>query len=142
MDAGSTGVAVPAPELVALNVPYNVVDQVNRGHASGDVASKIVMTEVFSELKLRSGDTSILDREICGLLRQAAFGANDCLRAYVEEYPESAGMGATLEGQVQVLGKQVQGELKNAVGTSQDMIQTTGNTVKGLFGNPKKKNPK
>ncbi|RYH11258.1 PP2C family serine/threonine-protein phosphatase [Tropicimonas sp. IMCC6043] len=66
------------------------------GHAAGDIASKIVITEVFSELKMSSGQAEVPDHGICDMLRKAANGANDCLRAYSEEYPDTAGMGATL----------------------------------------------
>lgn len=66
------------------------------GHAAGDVASSIVLTEVFSELKLQSGRRAESESGVRRLLMQAAHGANDCIRAYVEEQPDSLGMGATL----------------------------------------------
>jgi len=34
------------------------------GHAAGDIASKIVVTEVFSELKLQSGDPKGMEGDI------------------------------------------------------------------------------
>jgi len=57
VDAASTGVAAPAPELVALNVPYNVVDQVDRGHASGD---QFMSTSLFT-LDAITGIKAIID---------------------------------------------------------------------------------
>ncbi|WP_068114868.1 PP2C family protein-serine/threonine phosphatase [Tropicimonas marinistellae] len=66
------------------------------GHAAGDVASKIVLTEVFSELKLQSGASEAQETGYHGVLTRAARGANDCIRAYIEDRPESLGMGATL----------------------------------------------
>jgi len=66
------------------------------GYSCGDVASKIVMTEVYSELKLRTGDLARDGADRSAILRAAAEGANACLRAYVDEAPEAAGMGATL----------------------------------------------
>ncbi|SDJ64505.1 PP2C family protein-serine/threonine phosphatase [Aliiruegeria lutimaris] len=88
--------AVIADFPVGGRVGLAVLSDGMGGHAAGDVASKIVITEVFSELKLRSGDVSVADAAICELLRAAANGANDCLRAYTEQYPDTAGMGATL----------------------------------------------
>ncbi|MEM0949384.1 MAG: protein phosphatase 2C domain-containing protein [Pseudomonadota bacterium] len=66
------------------------------GHAAGDVASKIVMTEVFCELKFQSGDPEILTGNIQDILRDALHGANDCLAAHIKGNPRVRGMGATL----------------------------------------------
>ena len=66
------------------------------GHAAGDVASKIVVTEVFSELKLQSGDQQHLEDDISGVLRGAAMAANACISAQTESDPTTRGMGATL----------------------------------------------
>lgn len=66
------------------------------GHAAGDVASKIVVTEVFSDLKLHSGDPEQMETRIEPILRQAAAGANDVLRHHAETCPDTRGMGATL----------------------------------------------
>lgn len=66
------------------------------GHRCGDVASRIVATEVYSELKLRADALSRADADRPGLLRRAAEGANACLRAYAEATSDAEGMGATL----------------------------------------------
>lgn len=66
------------------------------GHAAGDVASKIVVTEVFSELKLQIGDAKKLEADIAEILRDVALGANSCIDAHVSQNPEMRGMGATL----------------------------------------------
>lgn len=66
------------------------------GHAAGDVASKIVVTEVFSELKLQSGDPELLEPHIGEVLRRAAFSANKCVGLYSQQCPDTDGMGATL----------------------------------------------
>ncbi|MEM1064292.1 MAG: protein phosphatase 2C domain-containing protein [Pseudomonadota bacterium] len=66
------------------------------GHAAGDVASKIVMTEVYSELKFQSAAPEVLAANMVSVLHGAAESANACLRAHVQENPEAAGMGATL----------------------------------------------
>ncbi|NNF23335.1 MAG: serine/threonine-protein phosphatase [Rhodobacteraceae bacterium] len=66
------------------------------GHAAGDVASKIVVTEVFSELKLQSGNAAHLADNICQILRGAVRVANECVKAHTDDHSEAAGMGATL----------------------------------------------
>ena len=66
------------------------------GHAGGDIASKIVVTEVFSELKLRSGDVTAMEQDLEQILRGAAHSANECIRHHAETYPGTEGMGATL----------------------------------------------
>jgi len=66
------------------------------GHAAGDVASKIVVTEVFSELMFRRGDIAQGRGNLCQTLRGAADAANDCINAHVQSHPQTKGMGATL----------------------------------------------
>ncbi|WP_319826038.1 PP2C family protein-serine/threonine phosphatase [Thalassovita sp.] len=66
------------------------------GHAAGDVASKIVVTEVFSELKLQSGNTLALEQGITRILHDAVHGANACVGQYSAQHSDSASMGATL----------------------------------------------
>lgn len=66
------------------------------GHAAGDVASKIVVTEVFSELKFQSANFSDFESEIPQYLTAAAVNANNVVREHVQEHPDTRGMGATL----------------------------------------------
>ncbi|WP_106746249.1 PP2C family protein-serine/threonine phosphatase [Yoonia maritima] len=66
------------------------------GHAAGDVASKIVVTEVFSELKFQSANFGDFESEIPQYLTAAAVNANNVVREHVQEHPETRGMGATL----------------------------------------------
>lgn len=66
------------------------------GHAAGDIASKIVVTEVFSELKLQSGDRDRFEGNITQILRNAALSANECVLSHATSYPRTNGMGATL----------------------------------------------
>ncbi len=66
------------------------------GHAAGDVASKIVVTEVFSELKLQSGDQAEFENNVSDILLDAALAANECVNGHVHTNPKTAGMGATL----------------------------------------------
>lgn len=74
------------------------------GHAAGDVASKIVVTEVFSELKFQTSDTKALAARASGVLTEAALAANQCVKAHADENPDTKGMGATLVAPV-VLGR-------------------------------------
>jgi len=66
------------------------------GHAAGDVASKIVMTEVYSELKFQSSAPEQMASNMSSVLMGAATNANDCLREHVRANPNASGMGATL----------------------------------------------
>ena len=66
------------------------------GHAAGDIASKIVVTEVFGELKLLLGEAERAERDIAGHLAKIAHAANECIGAHVETAREHRGMGATL----------------------------------------------
>lgn len=66
------------------------------GHAAGEVASTIVVTEVFSELKFQSVSADEFKEGISRILRDAALGANACVKAHASANPETGGMGATL----------------------------------------------
>ena len=66
------------------------------GHAAGDIASKIVVTEVFSELKFQSANFSEFEGDIPSCLANAAAGANASVRDHVIANPDTRGMGATL----------------------------------------------
>ncbi len=66
------------------------------GHAAGDVASKIVVTEMFSKLTFRCGDTAKFKSDIPNALQDAAMCANDRLKEHVAGHPDTQGMGATL----------------------------------------------
>lgn len=66
------------------------------GHEAGDVASKIVVTEVYSELKFSSANFAEDETNIPQYLAQATSGANATIRDYVKENPDAYSMGATL----------------------------------------------
>jgi serine/threonine protein phosphatase PrpC len=66
------------------------------GHAAGDVASKIVLTEVFSELKFHFADVGAFEAHAPEILRSVANLANETLRQHTRSHPETDGMGATL----------------------------------------------
>lgn len=75
---------------------YAVLSDGMGGHAAGDVASKIVVTEMFSELKFQSSDTKSFVENVCDVLKGAAVSANACMAAHTSNNPDTAGMGATL----------------------------------------------
>ena len=66
------------------------------GHAAGDVASKIVVTEVFTELTFLRAEMARKPDQICQALHAAAMQANQSLKEHVTDNPETKGMGATL----------------------------------------------
>ena len=75
---------------------YAVLSDGMGGHAAGDVASKIVVTEVFSELKFQSSNVAKLAENMGPVLKSAAISANECMAAHASTNPQTAGMGATL----------------------------------------------
>jgi protein phosphatase len=89
-------------DAIAIDFPigagfgYAVLSDGMGGHAAGDVASKIVVTEVFSELKFQSSDIERLVENVGEVLRSAAVSANECMAAHASNNPQTAGMGATL----------------------------------------------
>ncbi len=66
------------------------------GHAAGDVSSKIVLTEVYGELKFQMADTDAFEAEAPAILREVANIANESIASHVAHHPEAEGMGATL----------------------------------------------
>jgi serine/threonine protein phosphatase PrpC len=60
------------------------------------VASKIVVTEVFSELKFESANFADFESEIPQYLTKAAVSANGVVREHVAGNPDTRGMGSTL----------------------------------------------
>lgn len=66
------------------------------GHAAGDVASQIVVTEVFSELTFRRKSYEGNGAALPDILREAAKSANVSIQTYTDANPQTKGMGATL----------------------------------------------
>jgi PPM family protein phosphatase len=66
------------------------------GHAAGDVASKIVVTEVFSALTLQRTAIAQDPTALCDILQNLVTSANRCLKSHMAAHPETHGMGATL----------------------------------------------
>ncbi len=66
------------------------------GHSAGDVASKTVVTEVYSELKFNSDMFFDHADHLPKLMMGAVSNANDCIREAMASNPEARGMGATV----------------------------------------------
>ncbi|MEL6375763.1 MAG: protein phosphatase 2C domain-containing protein [Pseudomonadota bacterium] len=72
------------------------------GHAAGDVASKLVVTKVFAELKFQSANFVRKEKEIPDFMAVAASKANSAVKAHVKKNPKVRGMGATLVSVIMV----------------------------------------
>ncbi|MBN8630881.1 MAG: serine/threonine-protein phosphatase [Rhodobacterales bacterium] len=88
--------AITADFPVGAEAGFVVLADGMGGHAAGDVASKIVLTEVYSELKFHYADVEAFEARAPEILRGVAELANDTLRHHTESNPETEGMGATL----------------------------------------------
>ncbi|MCV2870600.1 protein phosphatase 2C domain-containing protein [Defluviimonas sp. WL0002] len=66
------------------------------GHAAGDIASNIVVTEVSRSLKARLQPHALKDEDIPVILREVATAANNSIASYVASNREVSGMGTTL----------------------------------------------
>lgn len=75
---------------------YVVLSDGMGGHASGDVASKLVVSAMSEEMRDHIEQPEYLERNIGKVLRQALQGANERVREHVLSRPEKKGMGATL----------------------------------------------
>ena len=76
------------------------------GHLAGDIASKIVVTEIFTELKMFADDPAQLEENIETILRSAMSYANDCVGRAARGRPQMQGMGSTLVAPV-VIGNRL-----------------------------------
>jgi serine/threonine protein phosphatase PrpC len=88
--------AITADFPVGAEAGFVVLADGMGGHAAGDVASKIVLTEVFSELKFHYADVEAFEARAPEILRGVADLANETLRHHTRTHPETEGMGATL----------------------------------------------
>ena len=88
--------AITADFPVGSEAGFVVLADGMGGHAAGDVASKIVLTEVYSELKFHFADVEAFETRAPDILRGVADLANDTLRQHTRSHPETEGMGATL----------------------------------------------
>lgn len=74
------------------------------GHAAGDVASKIVASEVYNELFFHKGHVDEFETSMGKALHNAAMTANACIKDHIALHPETRGMGATLVASVMLKG--------------------------------------
>ena len=88
--------AITSDFLVGADAGFVVLSDGMGGHAAGDVASKIVLTEVYSELKFQYADVEMFEARAPDILRSIVDLANETLRQHTRTHPETAGMGATL----------------------------------------------
>jgi serine/threonine protein phosphatase PrpC len=88
--------AITADFPVGSEAGFVVLADGMGGHAAGDVASKIVLTEVYSELKFHFADVEAFEAKAPDVLRGVADLANETLRQHTRTHPETEGMGATL----------------------------------------------
>ncbi|MES0863676.1 protein phosphatase 2C domain-containing protein [Ruegeria sp. SCPT10] len=65
-------------------------------HASGDMASALVVSQVFAALKMRRNMLKSGDANIPALLKKAVGEANTAMSNFIKNNPDSKGMGATL----------------------------------------------
>ncbi len=66
------------------------------GHSAGDVASKTVVTEVYSELKFHSDMFFDHADNLPRLMLTAINNANACIQEAIADNPQSRGMGSTV----------------------------------------------
>lgn len=88
--------AITADFPVGAEAGFVVLADGMGGHAAGDVASKIVLTEVYSELKFHFANVANFEARAPEILRGVAELANETLLHHTRTHPETEGMGATL----------------------------------------------
>ncbi len=88
--------AVTVDFSASNGVGYVVLADGMGGHAAGDIASEIVVTEMANNLKKTLSNGSAATAEIPTLLQEATLAANASIAEYVSKNREVRGMGATL----------------------------------------------
>lgn len=88
--------AITSDFLVGADAGFVVLSDGMGGHAAGDIASKIVLTEVYSEMKFQYADVDAFEDDVPGILHEVADMANVRIKEHVMHHPETQGMGATL----------------------------------------------
>lgn len=88
--------AVIASFPLGADAGFTVLADGMGGHAAGDLAARIVLTEVVSRMLGATADTRSLEVDVPAVLRAAALAADGGLRARVCAEPGLRGMGATL----------------------------------------------
>jgi len=88
--------AITSDFLVGADAGFVVLADGMGGHAAGELSSKIVLTEVYSDLKFQYANLDAFEADVPSVLKQITNSANEHLSEYVEQYPETHGMGSTL----------------------------------------------
>lgn len=78
------------------SIGFSVLSDGMGGHKAGDVASQVIVTEVFAELSLRLTRQDYVPAAIPGMLRTAALIANECLKTHIKSNPDCSDMGGTV----------------------------------------------
>jgi len=82
--------------LQGADIGFAVLSDGMGGHAAGDVASRVIVTEIFAELTMRLGNGAADTTTIPAILRRAMKIANHCLKAHIDDHPDLRGMGGTV----------------------------------------------
>lgn len=88
--------AIATDFAIGEDTGFAVLSDGMGGHNAGEVASKLVVTEVFSELKLHNGRKGAYRGNVRDILLHAAELANTSVADVANGAPEAQGMGATL----------------------------------------------
>ncbi len=87
-------VAVSCPQGAEFG--FAVVSDGMGGHAAGDLASRIIVAEIFAELTLRGRAVLAGPDDLSDLLKASVETANASLQAQIDAYPDQSGMGGTV----------------------------------------------
>jgi len=87
-------VAVSCPQGAEFG--FAVVSDGMGGHAAGDLASRIIVAEIFAELTLRGRAALAAPEDLSELLKASVETANASLQAQIDAYPDQTGMGGTV----------------------------------------------
>ena len=88
--------AVAADFPVGTGRGFAVLADGMGGHAAGDVASHIVVSEMFSEIGMLIRDPESFEKNIQRLLHTTLADVNSCIGLYSQQNPDISIMGATL----------------------------------------------
>ncbi|MEM9497161.1 MAG: protein phosphatase 2C domain-containing protein [Pseudomonadota bacterium] len=78
------------------DIGFAVLSDGMGGHNAGDIASRVIVTEIFAELTLRLAREDFRTNRTPEILRSATSIANACLKAHIQANPECGGMGGTV----------------------------------------------